>query len=168
MAFYTTTAISFCYGQSKMLDEKNGLFEFKFGSSYNQHKSKLQFDLQSEDGVKYYKYIGIDHPTILGEKYDNLIVGFYNDELYFVRASFSFGAREIEKHFIDKLEELFGEGEYLNTQGSATWAYGWESSMNYMQVARDEYANLDPTNLHKIILMLYSKSIQKKILSSDF
>lgn len=156
------------FSQIENLDSKNGLFEFKFGSKLYQHQSKLNFVLKGDDGVDYYKYIGKEHRTVLGEQYDEIILGFYRNELYFINVTYRLGGTEFETYLLDKFEQLFGKGQKLNVGESATWAYGWETLKNYAQLVKDEYANLDPSNYGKTVLIYYSKSIQKKIIDSDF
>lgn len=155
------------FNQYTSIDTKYGFNRFKLESSYELEKSNLEFIFQGKtDGVKYYKYKKSDVNDVFGEKFRELNLGYYKNQLYTINIDFGYLPKESESMIMVKMAEIFGRPHILGTKTPYDNGYLWTGDKSVMQLGRysNEYLK-DPLGVE---LFMISKILDSKIKQDSF
>jgi len=149
------------------LDEKYGIKKFKLESNYSELQNSLELDIDGT--VRYYKYIGGDVTSIFETKVKEIILGYYNNQLYYIGIILDDSSQIYPDIIYDKLKTLFGEGlmqtNYKKGPLTYKFGYAWETEKTYLAF-NEQLPN--EVQSGKTSIWMISNVLDKKMAEDDF
>ena len=161
---------NFSSGQNRSnLDSKFGINKFKLESSYELYQSKLKYDFDGNDKVKYYLYTGGDIRELFGTEVNRIGLGFYKGKLYTISYSFNPATEFHETIIFNKLKDLFGVPAIGNDNKVGLdyqWAYIWQTNKTFLQ--HSKYSATSNYHANYLDIFMYSKKLKHQIDNDNF
>lgn len=149
------------------LDTKYGIKKFKLESSFENYKSNLELELDGK--VKYYRYVGSDIQTVLGQDIRKIILGFYKNKMYYIGIKLDDALPIYPDLIYDKLKDLFGYTDkstnFKKGPLSYEWAYTWQTNKTYLSFDKQKATEFKN---EEVSIWMISNVVDKQISSDDF
>jgi len=102
---FTIIVCNYSFGQyNPKLDEKNGFRTFKFGDLISKYKGKIK-----QTYSNYYEYTYPQPNSVFDEKWDNLVLQFFDNKLGYIQVQFKSNNEYLYTSLLRNLEVVFGE-----------------------------------------------------------
>ncbi len=149
------------------LDAKNGFQTFKFGDLMSIYNGKINHEFDN-----YYKYTYSYPNSLFNEKWDNLILQFFNNKLGYIQILYNSNNEYIYNSILRNLETLFGESrKYYYGEiaiNNELYRNQWEGKVVSLAMIMYNDKKADTNGGYYITIIIRNKQIIEDALNSQF